>query len=313
MNINPGTPDEVTLLPTLLKGTLKMLNSAIPAEISLNYTIDDNLPPVYMDPSKLNQIVLHLLINARKNLDNSDGHRQIKITLSMEATHNTCCLFCGKKINGNYATLSVLDNNTVESDRSLSTIFTSESGSATDEELLPVAQLTHDSNGHILVNMEEGNYSTDTWTKVSLLFNTPSDHSPADKSKQINLSTIQNRHLMVVDDENSVATYLGELLKSAGFKVSVFCDSVDALSSFHNNPDSYDLIITDQVMPAITGNLLAEKMLQIRPDLPVILYSSESDFLKNGNTHDLNISAFLKKPLDSAELLHQVATQLLDR
>ncbi len=316
INLNNNKPDEVTLLPGLLKGTLKMLSSAIPADINLNYIIDDNLPPVHMDPSKLNQIILNLLINARKGLehanDNNNNHGEIKISLAMEKTSNTCCLFCGKKINGDYATLSVHNNNTVDNSGSLSAIFTSESDNTADAELMLVAQLIHDSNGHILINPNKKKHSKEIWTKVSLIFDTLSARSPASKNRQIDLSNIQNKHLMVVDDENSVATCLGELLKSAGFKVSVFCDSVDALSSFHNDPDSYDLIITDQIMPAITGNLLAERMLQIRPDLPIILCSSHNDFLKKEQSRDLNISAFLKKPLDSAELLHQVATQLLD-
>jgi len=110
MNLKSETPNEATLLPTLLKGTLKMLGSAVPADINLNYHIDDDLPAVYMNASKLNQIVLQLLINARNALANNSDQGHIKVNLSMEKTQDKCCLFCGKMINGDHAALSVLNN-----------------------------------------------------------------------------------------------------------------------------------------------------------------------------------------------------------
>ncbi|VAW60659.1 hypothetical protein MNBD_GAMMA11-1392 [hydrothermal vent metagenome] len=311
INLQHETPNEVILLPTLLKGTLKMLSSAVSADVNLNYHIDEKLPAVHMRASKLNQVVLQLLISAQNSLSHDRDQGHIKINLAMEKISEKCCLFCGKEINGDYATLSVLDNRIQKNNRPLSTIFNSNNGTS-DTNLIPVAEIIHESNAHILIDTVQDRRSSENWTRVSLLFNTLSASSPLKSPQHTDLSDIQNKHLMVVDDENSVATYLGELLKSAGFKVSVFCDSVDALASFHNKPYNYDLVITDQLMPAITGSLLAEKMLKIRPDLPIILCTAHSDSINKEQAFDLNICAFLKKPLDSAELLHHVATQLMD-
>jgi len=112
--------------------------------------------------------------------------------------------------------------------------------------------------------------------------------------------------LMIIDDENSVASYLGELFKSAGFTVTVLCDSVDALDSFKQSPDTYDLVITDQTMPALTGSEFAAEALKIRQDLPIILCTGHSDIINRKNALENNIQGFVKKPVDSAELLHLV-------
>ncbi|VAW67900.1 hypothetical protein MNBD_GAMMA10-597, partial [hydrothermal vent metagenome] len=261
---------------------------------------------------KLNRIVLQVLMNARNALANNSDQGHIKVNLSMEKTQDKCCLFCGKVINGKHAALSVLNNSSAAENRSFETIFAPDSTDTADTELRLVAQIIHDSNGHILIETQQNARTGVNWKKVSLLFNTLSASSSISTNRNTDLSGIHNKHLMVVDDENSVASYLGELLKSAGFQVSVFCDAVDALASFHNAPQTYDLLITDQEMPALRGHLLAERMLHIRPDLPVILCAAKNDFIDKEQANALNISALLTKPLDSAELLHHVATQLLD-
>ena len=310
INLQHETLEEVTLLPALLKGTLKMLSSAIPADVNLNYNIDENLPAVHMNASKLNQVVLQMLIYAKNALSRSSAPGSIKLNLSMESFAGMSCLFCGREISGEYATLSVLDNRVQTESKNLSSIFNKDT-TTSNTVLMPVAEIIHENNGHILITTVQDKHTSMEWTKTSLLFSTLSSSSLPENDLHVDLSGIKKNHLMVVDDENSVASYLGELLKNAGFKVSVFCDSVDALASFHKEPDAYDLVITDQVMPAITGSLLAEKMLQVRPNLPVILYTAHSDSIDKEKANDLNICAFLKKPLDSAELLHHVASQLI--
>lgn len=117
---------------------------------------------------------------------------------------------------------------------------------------------------------------------------------------------------MIIDYENSVASYLGELFIGAGFITSVFCDSVKVLETFRNKPDDFDLIVSDQTMPAITDDILAIHMLDIRPELPFIICTGHSDLLNKEKTNNLNIQALLIKTVDSAELL-QTVVKLLAR
>ena len=118
---------------------------------------------------------------------------------------------------------------------------------------------------------------------------------------------------MIVDDESSVASYMGELFRGAGFKATVFCDSVEALESFKSNPYAYDLIISDQTMPIITGDILASLMLELKPELPIIICIGHSDLLDEDKAEMLHIKALLTKPVDSAELLHHVVNLLVEK
>ena len=129
-------------------------------------------------------------------------------------------------------------------------------------------------------------------------------------SFNINAVTPSAINLMIIDDENSVASYLGEFFKNTGFNVDVFYDSVDALSNFKNNPGHYHLVITDQTMPVLTGAMLAQEMLSINVDLPIVLCTGQSDSINKEKSLELNIKGFVKKPVDSAELMHLVYSML---
>ena len=99
--------------------------------------------------------------------------------------------------------------------------------------------------------------------------------------------------------DDAAASQLGSL----GFDdktsatVSVW-DSVDALREIRQNPTAFDLVITDQTMPKQSGTELAAAIREIKPDLPVILYSGRSEQVSDETIRDSRIKAFLKKPID---------------
>jgi len=107
---------------------------------------------------------------------------------------------------------------------------------------------------------------------------------------------------MIVDDELSLAEYLDVLLTENGYQTKFFIDSEKALQEFELMPGGYDLIITDQSMPKITGSEMAEKIMQIQPKLLIIIYSGNlscsDDFLNR-----INVRKVLQKPVAASELL----------
>ena len=115
---------------------------------------------------------------------------------------------------------------------------------------------------------------------------------------------------MVVDDENSVATYMGEVLNFCGIENSVFTDSTMALAAFTSDPDKYDLVITDQTMPSLTGDVLAREILKVRNNTPIILCTGYSDIVDEASSKDMNVSAFLKKPVQTSTLLETIYSTL---
>jgi len=315
INLQDDIANKAILLPSLLKGTLQMLRSALPSSIKMDLNINNNIPAVHINASKFNQIVMHLLTSTRNSLKGK-GHIYIDLSV-INFSHKTCTT-CNHELNNDFVVFGIHDDGPNFSDADLTTLLDS-INTSNSSSLTLVSKLVHENHGHLLIsNNILGNDSnvnnSSSGKSVQLLFEIP--EAPTVKkslatNKNLNLEAIKNSHIMVVDDENSVATYMGELFKGAGFKASVFCDSPEALEQFTNAPNHYDLIVTDQTMPVFTGDVLAEKMLQIRPDLPIIICSGHNDIFNKKTAEDINVRAFLKKPIDSAELLHAVMNLLV--
>ena len=117
--------------------------------------------------------------------------------------------------------------------------------------------------------------------------------------------------ILFVDDDQMLAELGGNMLTEMGYRVVVMTESSEALKLFTANPDHFDLLITDQTMPGLTGKDLIQKLLKIRPDLPTILCTGYSSKVNEDEAKELGARAFCMKPLDLPELL-QTIRRVLD-
>jgi len=308
INLQDDSPDKPILLPTLLKGTLHMLRSALPASIEMQLNINNDIPAVKINASRFNQVIMHLLTNSRNALK---GKGNIEINLSTQNISGISCSTCKTDLNDNYVVIEIHDDGPGIDSNIFPELFFNQKTSKSAG--LPfVSHVIHSTQGHLVISDSHLGNETTPGTCIKILFKIVETLSPGEKRKkdEIDFSNIHNKHIMIIDDENSVASFMGELFKGAGFTATVFCDSVEALASFKNKPDSFDLIVSDQTMPAITGDILASQMLEIRPELPIIICTGHSDLLDEEKAESIHIKALLKKPVDSAELLHTVVKLL---
>jgi two-component system, cell cycle sensor histidine kinase and response regulator CckA len=104
-------------------------------------------------------------------------------------------------------------------------------------------------------------------------------------------------HILFIDDEPTLASLGKELLESLGYSVLALTSSIEGLKVFQAEPERFDLIITDQTMPDMTGITLAQKVLQIRPDMPIILCTGYSEQVTKDRARETGIREFLMKPL----------------
>lgn len=109
--------------------------------------------------------------------------------------------------------------------------------------------------------------------------------------------------MWVVDDDDVVALYLGELLREHGFAVTTFADPQHALGAFRADPGAVDVVITDQCMPSLYGDALARAMLRLRPHLHIILCTGYSDLVDEQSALAFGVRHFLRKPFDVRALL----------
>ena len=87
------------------------------------------------------------------------------------------------------------------------------------------------------------------------------------------------------------------MLERLGYSVTVRMSSIEALTTFKNQPDAFDLVITDQTMPGMTGIDLARSLMQIRPGIPIILCSGYSNLISEEKARLIGIRGFALKPL----------------
>ena len=117
---------------------------------------------------------------------------------------------------------------------------------------------------------------------------------------------LQSGRILLVEDEKMLARLGQEMLEQLGYEVVVQTSSISACEVFRAEPYSYDVVITDQTMPNLTGDLLASELLKIRPDVPIILYTGFSHTMSPEKAKALGIREYLEKPL----LKHDLAMAL---
>ncbi len=103
--------------------------------------------------------------------------------------------------------------------------------------------------------------------------------------------------VLFIDDEEILANMGRDILERLGYNVTVRSSSLEALQTFQNTPNEFDIVITDQTMPDMTGSDLARRMMQIRPDIPIILCTGYSNLIDELSAKSLGIKEFALKPL----------------
>lgn len=118
---------------------------------------------------------------------------------------------------------------------------------------------------------------------------------------------VTQRNILVVDDDELVSEYLGALLEAESYEVVVLNEPVAALKYFQEHPDDFDLIITDQIMPELTGVEVAQAILKLRPELPVLLITGYSEKISAENAKSFGLSGFFSKPINENLFLDKIS------
>ena len=118
--------------------------------------------------------------------------------------------------------------------------------------------------------------------------------------------------ILLVDDEEPIVRMEKQMLERLGYQVTERTSSVEALETFRNAPDKFDLVITDMTMPNMTGVQLAPKLLEIRPDIPIIICTGFSTKIDNEKATAAGIRGYVMKPVVMSELGKKIR-EVLDK
>jgi CheY-like chemotaxis protein len=107
-------------------------------------------------------------------------------------------------------------------------------------------------------------------------------------------------HIMVVDDDEGVLHVTARCLSRTGYRVAAFQSSREALDAFQLDPETFDLVLTDQTMPELTGLELSGQVRQLRPEVPIILTSGHGDTIQGADLERIGSCEFLPKPASAS-------------
>jgi len=120
-------------------------------------------------------------------------------------------------------------------------------------------------------------------------------------------------HLMIVDDEEQLLEVLAEYLSESGYRVSSYGSGLAAWETFQKQPTEYDLLLTDMAMPGLDGKALAEKVLHLRPRMPVIINTGFSSLFNREEALAMGVAAYLQKPISIDLMLTTIKRVLAER
>lgn len=160
--------------------------------------------------------------------------------------------------------------------------------------------ILHDNNAHITVSstLSLGSSFTCYFSLSDNKTVTPSSTT----TSQINTHTTPKTNILVIDDEKAISELIKDSLELKGYHVTAISNSRQALNIFLENTTKYDIIITDQSMPHITGTELASLIKQARPDIPIILCTGNMRSLDTQSTHNTDLQKIFSKPVDLQQL-----------
>ncbi len=120
-----------------------------------------------------------------------------------------------------------------------------------------------------------------------------------------------NERILVIDDEPDIVMMEEEILNILGYHVVSKTDSVEALGLFQENPERFDLVITDMSMPSMNGDILVQKLLELRSDIPIIMYTGSFKIIDEEKMKSLGLRECIMKPA-SLKILAETVRRVLD-
>ena len=284
----------VSLLP-IVKEALKLLRASLPATVEIEQIISKEEHRVLADATEIHQVLMNLCINSYHAMGEQGG----TLTVRMEKDFVPACdgnALPNRPAPGEYLLLSVKDDGCGIPPEIKDKIFdpyftTKDVGQGAGLGLSIVHGIVRRYNGTIYVDSEPGR---GTEFKIHLpLFSEPVLPAALDKEPV----TGGTEKILFVDDEAEVAELAGEMLEALGYRVVKRTSGLEALECFAGAPDQFDLVITDLTMPKITGLTLAEKIREIRHDIPLIVCSGYNSSITPETLKEQDVDEFLMKPL----------------
>jgi signal transduction histidine kinase/ActR/RegA family two-component response regulator/HAMP domain-containing protein len=330
-------------LRTVVKDVEQLLRVLIPSSIHLNLDLSRSPCMVLANATQIEQIVTNLCVNAVHALEGKAGHVGISVdTMDVDggraeglrtteaAVHRGAShvevaqdggvsLFIGVLTKGHYVRLLIVDNGhgmTEDVARKVLTPFftTKAPGVGTGLGLSSVIEIVASHQGGIHIRTK-----AQTGTTFMILFPVAGDAAiearraaPPAAALPPEADIRTETRVLVVDDEALLAELAANVLRRAGYEVEDFTDAAAALGRIRSNPLAFDIVVTDQTMPGMTGLEFVERLRPLRPDVPVIICTGHVPEIEKNGGLPAGIKHVLRKPYSPVDLTTMVREALAE-
>ncbi len=296
------------LIHLVVKEALKLLRASIPSTIEIRENINTKSASVLADPTHIHQIVMNLCTNAYHAMREAGGVLAVELD-EIEVEKDDYKVKNLSLAPGPFVVIKISDNgcgmNRAVMDRIFEPYFTTKKkGEGTGMGLAMVHGIVKRQGGYISV-YSEVNQGTSIlvympWIQASVLDS---------RKKQKNDVQGGDENILIVDDDETVLQMEKDMLTHFGYKVTSTTSGIHALETFNQQPQNFDLIITDMTMPHMTGAELSQKILSVRTDIPIIMCSGFSELITKDKAKAIGIKEYIMKPIvgnDMARIIRKV-------
>ena len=290
----------------LIKDSLNLLKVTIPANIPIIVSLPEVGGKIKGDAAQLHQVLVNLVNNAFQAVEPTQGQIEL-IAQTLDAADSPLGGATEQPNQGAFQ-LTVRDNGVGISKAHLKQIFdpfftTKGVGKGTGLGLAVVHAIVEKHQGAITVDSEVGR-----GTSMNLFFPLVEDATRQTLVKEAERDPHAGKgRILIVDDEPTIAQLYQKFLESLDYQVTSCHDARQALKLFDDDPQRFDLVLTDMAMPQMTGKQLATELLQRRAGLPIILSSGYSHTISEEEALAMGARAYLMKPVSLVTLSKVIA------
>jgi CheY-like chemotaxis protein len=292
--------------------THKLLRRVIPENIDLVLVLEQNLQPVKVDPSQIQQILINLVVNARDALP--QGGKVVIETANVELDEE----YAGRHIEvqpGRYVMLAVSDNGSGIDEQTKARIFepfftTKQEGKGTGLGLSTVYGIVRQSGGHINVESALGE---GTRFRMYLPPTAATELTVEDETPPMQTEVLAGTEtVLVVEDDPALRRLISVSLEKRGYTILAAEDGTEAIRILESNPGKIDLVVSDIMMPKLNGLELRKKAILLRPEMRFLLISGYAEDTIGETAHLPQDAGYLEKPFLPIELARKIRALLND-
>jgi signal transduction histidine kinase/ActR/RegA family two-component response regulator len=295
-------------IQNIITETLRLLRASIPASIEIIHKIQDDCGHIMGDPTQIHQVIMNLCTNAYHAMQDKGGKLEVILT-EIDVGYKEMIDKVGMQP-GKHLRLLVKDEGCGMEASVLDRIFepyytTKEQGKGTGLGLSVIHGIVKNHGGDITVKSTPGK-----GTIFQVYLPLIEDVDPDVEFESTDGAIKGEERILLVDDEEQIVAMEQQMLENLGYRVTARTDSAEALKVFAEHPQNFDLVITDMTMPHMTGDQLAQKMLDIEPNIPVILCTGFNQVITEEKALAMGIQKFVMKPVVKKELATTIRTVL---